>query len=190
MSNKKQIEIEMRAIFDEKKFNSLKTFLDKNAKYLGPDDKNVHFYIFPDKLFKITDNISKKNAKLTLKLSKIGQGSDFEEIEFPIKRMDIEKAIKMFDSLKMTDNIIRSFQSRHNYLFNGVELALKFSLNWKHHLEFEVMIDDISKKEEAEKKIYEVAKKLGVKIMTEEELKKFVKKIEDEKKKERESVSK
>lgn len=190
MVYKKQIEIELRAMFDEEKFDSLKVFLDKNAEYLGQDNKDVYFYIFSDKLLKVTDNISKDTAKLTLKLNRIGQGINFEEIEFPIQRKDVEKAAKMFNSLGMTDNIIHSFQSRHNYLFKGVELALKYSSEWKHHLEFEIVVDEESQKEEAEKKIHEVAKELDVKIMLEDELKEFVKKVEAEKKKERESASK
>lgn len=190
MTDNKQIEIEMRAMFSEKKFNSLKKFLDYQAKYLGQDDKDVHFYIFPDKLLKVTDNISKESAKLTLKLNRIGQGTDFEEIEFPIKREDIEKAVKMFSSLEMTDNIIHSFQSRHNYMYKGVELALKFSSEWKHHLELEIVVEDESEKKEAENKINAVAEELEVKIMSEEELKEFVKKVETEKKKGRESASK
>lgn len=189
MRDKKQIEIELRSMFSEEKFNSLKKFLDDKAEYLGQDDKDVHFYIFPDKLLKVTDNISKESAKLTLKLNRIGQGSDFEEIEFPIEREDVKKAVKMFTSLNMTDNVIHSFQSRHNYMYKGVELALKFSSEWKHHLELEIVVDDESQKADAEKKIYVVAKELDVTIMTEEELKDFVKKVEDEKKKERESAS-
>ena len=190
MVDKKQIEIELRSMFDQDKFDSLKKFLDKNAKYLGQDDKDVHFYIFPDKLLKVTDNISKDSAKLTLKLNRIGQGSDFEEIEFPIQREDVVKAVKMFNSLEITDNIIHSFQSRHNYIFKGVELALKHSSEWKYHLELEIVVEDESKKRGAERKIRDIALELGVKIMSEKELKAFVKKIEAEKKKERKSASK
>lgn len=189
MADKKMIEIELRSMFDKEKFNSLKDFLDKSAEYLGQDDKDVHFYIFSDKLLKVTDNISKESAKLTLKLNRIGQGSDFEEIEFPIQRSDVEKAVKMFDLLEMTNNVIHSFQSRHNYSFKGVELALKYSSEWRYHLELEIMVENESQKEEAEKRIHKVADELDVKIMSEDELKEFVKKVEAEKKKERESAS-
>lgn len=174
-------------MFDEDKFNSLKKYLDDKAKYLGEDDKDVHFYIFPDKLLKVTDNISKESAKITLKLNKIGQGSDFEEIEIPINQSDVDKAVKVFNSLEMTDNIIHSFQSRHNYLYKDVEIALKYSSEWKHHAELEVLIFDNSQKEKAEKQIHDVADELDIKLMTEQELKRFVEKVEEEKKKERAS---
>lgn len=183
MSNKKQIEIEFRSMFDEEKFNSLKDFLDKNAEDLGEDDKDVYFYILPDKLLKVTDNVSKDTAKLTLKLNKIGQGSDFEEVEFPIHREEVEKAVRMFNCLELTDNIMHSFQSRHNYLYKGVELALKYSLEWKHHLELEIVINKETEKEDAERRIQEVADDLDIKIMSEEELERFTKEAESKNKK-------
>lgn len=184
-----QIEIELRSIFNEKKCDQLKAFLNSNAEDLGEDDKNVFFFLLPDKVAKVTNNISKGTAKITLKLNRIGKGgSDFEEIEFPIQRSDVEKAVKMFDSLEMTNNVIHSFQSRHNYSFKGVELALKYSSEWRHHLELEIMVENESQKEEAEKRIRKVANELDVRVMSEDELKEFVKKVEAEKKKEREST--
>ncbi len=50
-------------------------------------------------------------------------------------------------------------------------------------MELEVIIDDLSKKNEAERKIYQVANKLGVKIMTEEEITEFAQKIDAQYKK-------
>ncbi len=186
--DKKQIEIELRAMFDEEKFNSLKKQLDEKAEYLGQDDKDVYFFIFPDKLLKVTDNVSKESAKITLKLNRIGKGSDFEEIEFPIKREDVKKAADVFNKLDLTDNIMHSPQKRHNYLYKDVELALKWSPEWQYHLELEVVVEDAEHKDEAEQKIRSVAAELGVKLMTEKELAKFVKKVEEEKRKEREKV--
>lgn len=179
-NNLKTIEIEYRSIFDKKEHERLKKFLDENAKYLGPDDKDVHFFIFPDKLLKVTNNISKKNAKISLKLNRIGKGSAFEEIEFPIPQGEVDRAAKMFTKLEVADSIMHSFQKRNNYLYKGVELALKFSPEWQHHLELEIVVDDEGQRQEAEDKIREVAKELGVHIMTEEELSEFVKRVEEE----------
>lgn len=183
MTDKKQIEIEFRSMFDEDKYNSLKDFLSKNAQDLGKDDKDVHFFIFPDKLLKVSDNVSKGSAKITLKLNRIGKGSNFEEIEVPINRADVGKIAHMFGALNVTDNIMHNFQTRHNYIYKGVELALKYSDIWKHHLELEVVIESQSRKPEAEKKIREVADELEVRLMTEQELEKFVEKVEKENKK-------
>jgi len=174
---KKQIEIEFRARFDKRKYDALAKFLKAKAKDLGADDKDVYFFIFPDKLLKVVNNVSKKTAKLVMKLNKIGRGSSFEEIEMPIQPKDFHRAVKIF-TLWGCKNVMRSFQKRHNYLYKGVELALKYSKHWGYHLELEVMVDNLKKKPGAEKKIKEVAKELKVNLMTDAELKKFTREAE------------
>lgn len=106
----------------------------------------------PDKLLKVVNNISKNNAKLVLKLNKIGKGSNFEEIEIPIERKYINDFVKVLTTIGFTDNIMHSFQKRKNYVYKGVEVALKYSEVWGHHLELEIMIADIKEKEQAEKR--------------------------------------
>lgn len=179
MSQGKQIEVEFRARFDEKKYEELKKFLSERAEDLGEDDKDVFFFLFPDKLLKAVNNVSKGSAKIVLKLNKIGKGSDFEEIEVPVAQRDFEKAAKIFTKVLTCDSM-RSFQKRHNYLYQEVELALKWSEIWGHHLELEVVVGDPSSKSEAEKKIFAVAEELGVTVMTDAELREFTEKAEED----------
>ena len=182
-NNDKQIEIELRSVFDRKKHNELKEYLGKNAEDLGEDDKDVFFFLLPDKITKATHNISKKTAKIVIKLNRIGRGtSDFEEIEIPINPSDFDKAVKLFSALPF-DQIQNSYQKRHNYLLDGVEIALKWTESWGYHMELEIVVDNVAKREEAENKIRKVAEKLGVQIMSEEELKDFTKKIDENYKK-------
>ncbi|MFB7367839.1 hypothetical protein ACFC05_37205, partial [Streptomyces hydrogenans] len=82
------IEIEMRARFDEETYEKLLVRLAAEAEDLGCDDKNIYFYVLPDQLLKVTDNTAAGSAKITLKASKIGQGSAFPETEFAIARDD------------------------------------------------------------------------------------------------------
>lgn len=178
----KNIEIEFRSRFGAAKYKELKKFLDKNAEDLGSDDKDVYFFLFPDKLLKAVNNVSKRNAKVVLKLNKIGKGSDFEEIEIPIDQKYFEKMAGVLVALK-TGDYMHSFQKRHNYLYRGVELALKWSEIWGYHLELEIVVQKPSEKKNAEKKIFAVAKDLGVGIMTDFELKKFTRKAEKDYKK-------
>ena len=180
--NMKNIEIEFRSRFSRLKYNELKTFLGKNADDLGDDNKDVYFFLFPDKLLKVVDNVSKKSAKIVLKLNKIGKGSHFEEIEIPIDRKYFKKTAKTFILLGFGD-YMHSFQKRHNYSYKGVELALKWSKIWGYHLELEVVVNKMIKKAPAEKKIFSVAEELGVKIMTDDELKKFTRRAEADYKK-------
>lgn len=189
MNKKEKIEIEFRSIFSKKKHDELKTFLDENAKNLGPDNKNVFFFIMPDKLLKVTDNESKDSAKFTLKLNKIGKGSDFKELEVPIQRGDVDKTVKIFKKLGF-DEVQESYQKRHNYEYKGVEIALKWSEVWTYHIEFEILIEDEKEKKTAEKKIKKVADELDVDLMTDEELKAFTEKIDKKLRKEKENKNK
>jgi adenylate cyclase class IV len=174
----KQIEIEFRSCFDQNKFNELETFLQSNAEDLGQDNKNVFFYIFKDKLLKVVDEVSKKRGKIVLKNSKIGDGSDFEEIEIIIDKDSIEATNNIFSELSLDCQLIESYQKRNNYLYKGVEIALKYSNHWGFHIELEIVIDDIKLKKDAEKKIHAVAKELNIKLMNDVELEEFVNKLE------------
>jgi adenylate cyclase class IV len=173
----KNIEIELRSRFSLEKYNELEKFFTTHASDLGEDDRDVYFFLFPDKLLKAVHNVSKKSAKLVLKLNKIGKGSDFEEIEIPIRQEDFEKAAHMFIALE-TGEYMRSYQKRHNYLYKEVECALKWSELWGYHLELEIVVKDKKEKATAEEKIRFVAEELGVKIMTDQELKEFTEKAE------------
>lgn len=176
----KQIEIEMRAMFDEDKHEELEKFLNENAEDLGEDNKDVNFYLLTNTFAKVTKNFSKDTAKMTVKLNRPGRGSsDFEEIEFPINPDDFEKASKLMENLPF-DEVQNSYQERHNYMYKGVELALKYTKSWGYHLELEVLVDDKKHQEKAEEKIHEVAKELGVKILSEQELDEVTKRIDEE----------
>jgi adenylate cyclase class IV len=175
-----QIEIEFRAIITKGRHGELKKFLAKNAKDLGEDDKDVVFFIMPDKLLKVVNNVSKKNAEIVFKANKIGKGSDFKETHISINQKDAIKTVETFKAFKITGNIMRSFQKRHNYLYKGVEIALKYSEHWGYHLELEIMINSLKNKPKAEEKIKRAADELGVCLMTDKELKKFTRKAEKE----------
>jgi adenylate cyclase class IV len=175
-----KIEIEFRSIINKSRYNELRKFLIKNAEDLGEDDKDVVFFIMSDKLLKVVNNISNKNAEIVFKANKIGKGSDFKETHILINQKDIIKTIETFKALKITSNIMRSFQKRHNYLYKGVEIALKYSEHWGYHLELEIMINSLKNKPKVEEKIKKVADELGVHLMSDKELREFTRKAEKE----------
>jgi len=182
-NNERQIEIEFRSRFDEKKYKELQEFLNQKAEDLGADDKNVLFFIFPNKLFKVVDNVSQKTAKIVLKLNKIGRGSDFEEIEIFIDPKQVEKMLRIFQELNLNADLMESFQKRHNYRYKEVEIALKYSDHWGYHLELEILVSDLTKKDKAEQKIKEVADELNISLMSDKELQEFTHKAEEDYKK-------
>ena len=177
MSESKNIEVELRSRFSKEKYDELLSFLENNAKHLGTDDKRVWFFVMPDKLLKVTHNISKKNGKITLKLTKIGYGSSFEGIEFLISEDDVEKAVKLFTNLGH-EYLFEPTILRRDFEYKGIEFAIKYSKTWGYHLEMEVLLDSTDKEKEAEDYIREVAKELDIHIMTEQELREFTENIE------------
>lgn len=178
MAKKNIYEIEFRSRFNKSTYTRLKSFLEKNAKDLGEDDKNVYFFILPDKLLKLVNNISKKSAEIVLKLNKIGRGSDFQELTAKIPPEEINTLLRILKNLDIYSSIIESFQKRHNYLYKNVEIALKYSKEWGYHAELEIVVNNLKNKNEAEDKIKLIADELKIKLMTDEELKEFTKKAE------------
>ncbi|MEV6203076.1 CYTH domain-containing protein [Streptomyces sp. NPDC051771] len=188
------IEIEMRARFDEETYEKLLVRLAAEAEDLGCDDKNIYFYVLPDQLLKVTDNTAAGSAKITLKASKIGQGSAFPETEFAIARDDVPAAVRIFNALGFEGTMHQAFNQRHNFRFRGVEIAVKWSEAWGHHAEFEVLLDEgagATAQEEATARIHGVADELGIDLMTEQELADFTAAFEaaEQERKEKETAT-
>lgn len=178
---KNQIEIEFRSRVTPAQFRKLERFLKAHARDLGRDDKDAFFFIMPGNLLKVENKISKKNAAVVLKLNKIGKGSHFPELEFPIEQKYFNQATHLFFSLGITKNIKRSFQRRHNYRYKGVDIAMKYSKTWGYHVELEVVVDRKAKKFLAVRKIEAIADELGFRLMSDRELRRFTKKAEHRK---------
>lgn len=112
----KNIEIEFRAMITKEKYDWLNHFLKQNAEDLGEDNKDTIFYIFPDKLFKVVNEISKNKAKIVLKNNRLGKGNHFQEWEIKINPSDYEKTIDMFNHMEFPCKSMRAWQERHNYI--------------------------------------------------------------------------
>jgi adenylate cyclase class IV len=173
------IEIEFRSTITKEKFDWLNDFLSSNGQDLGRDDKETMFYVMPDNFFKVVNETSKKQAKIVLKSGHIGSSHALKEWEIKISPSDFETTVELFSYLLSDSKKIRSHQTRHNYLYQGVEIAVKYSEEWQYHVEMEIIINDNKEKTSGEEKIKKLAQELGIKLMTNEEVKNFAKKIED-----------
>lgn len=175
--NPTMYEIEHRALLTEESYKALAEKLAHEATLLGIDDKEISYYIFSDKLLKVVRNISKGTAKLSLKLNVLGAGSSFQEFEVPFPEDSFETMKNICTNISSPDQVIIGTQKRTNYVYQGVEIALKWSEDWGYHVEFEIMISDPKEKEAADARIREVAKSLSVSLMTEEEVAAFSAKV-------------
>ena len=177
-----QTEIEMRARFDQAAHDQLMSFLQQHGENLGRDDKHIYFYVLPDRLLKVVDNIAAGTAKISLKSNKIGQGAAFPELEFPIHREDALRAVQLFNGLGLEHTMHDAFNRRHNFRYQGVDIAVKWSEAWGYHAEFEVLLDcepGEADQAAAEALIHCVAAELGVELMSERELAEFVRAFEE-----------
>lgn len=176
-SKKPLIELEYRACISEGDFLRLRDFFNDHANNLGDDNKDTFFFIWPDKVVKVVCNDKTQKAKIVLKPGRVGKCSHFEEYELALQPEDVDRAV---DFIKMfgPEDVQYTYQFRTNYVYKGVEIALKYTESWGFHIELEIMMSDISQKEEAEKKIREVADELGLIIMTDEELKEYTDSID------------
>ncbi|MFJ8602301.1 CYTH domain-containing protein [Streptomyces shenzhenensis] len=170
------VEIEMRARFSQEAHDQLISRLEQDGEDLGRDDKHIYFYVLPDQLLKVTDNITSNTAKITLKANKIGQGTAFPETEIPIDRHDVEAAVGIFNALGFQHTMHDAYNQRRNFRLRGVEIAVKWSEAWGHHAEFEVLLGDepsATEVESATERIRAVANELAVTLMSEPELAEF-----------------
>jgi len=172
------IEVEFRARFSQEHYDRVKVFLDEHAECLGPDNKQCVYYIFQDRLLKIVHNISKQDAKISLKMNRLGEGSAFKEMEVPFQEKDFEAMRELLNHLDLPATIAEEGQERINYLYKNCEIALKYGKTWGHHLEIEKMIPDSNMQEQAEKEIKTVADELGIQLMSEKEIADFLKEFE------------
>jgi adenylate cyclase class IV len=166
-------EIEQRAVLNKDSYEVLRKALEARATNLGSDDKKVSYYIFSDKLLKIVHNVSKQSAKISLKLNTLGNGSLFEELEVSFDEDSLEKMKRICSAVSNPLQIIDGTQKRTNFAYEGVEIALKWSEDWGYHVEFEILIQDLTKKEAADLQIEKIAKEFSITLMTEKEVADF-----------------
>jgi adenylate cyclase class IV len=167
------LEVEFRAKMSASQFAAVEDRLRQVAEDLGPDDKQIWFYVLPDKLLKVVHDRSHDSGRIVVKSNKIGHGAVFPETEVRIPVEDIPAAIRIFDMLGFSDLMHQAANRRHNYRYRHVEIAMKWSEAWSHHAELEVLLPDGSSAEAiaaAESAIASVAADLGIRLMTDQQL--------------------
>lgn len=173
------IEVEHRARFDQATHDRLEEQLRLRAETVTEDDKDVVYYIYPDKLIKAVANISAGSCKLSFKSAKLGSSSAVHEKEVVIPSGQFQEVVEFCD-LAFSDapKRIHSPQKRTNYLVGGVDVSLKITPDWGPHLEMEIVVDKNEDVQVAEERIFALAKDLQVTLMTQEEIRDLQKEIE------------
>ncbi|MBI2798159.1 CYTH domain-containing protein [Candidatus Saccharibacteria bacterium] len=179
MTKSRQIEVEFRAQLSETEHARIKKHLEEQGKLLSEQDQASYYFYDSGKAFKMVHDKDKGSMRIAHKLKTILQGIDFEELEIVIDPKDIDTAVPMFKSLLGINRVIYDEQKRFNYEYKGLEIALKWSEGWGHHIELEKVVSEQADVAKAEEEIRSVAKELGVELMTIADIKKLEDKILD-----------
>lgn len=175
------IEIEKRGILTQEKYHELLGFLHEHAENLGEDDKDVVYYIYDDKLLKVVNNLSKGNAKVSLKMNRLGGSVATKEIEVFFDQKDFSSIKEIFDTVGQAKQSIEGTQKRKNFVYKGCEIAVKWSPDYQYHFEIERVTECEQEVEAVEKDMDVVISELGLISMTNNEMQEFQRKIEESK---------
>ena len=170
------IEVEKLALFDKASSKTLiQKLIDLGAQDLGENHTSSTFYLGNGYQLKVTTQHSKKQAKIALKPREFG--ADFShEYELVFSEDQAKTAEKIMDILMGNSPKIPTKQDRHDYLFEEVEIAVKYSDDWGYHAEFEQIVHSNEEVDAALKHIDAIAKKLGATLLTKEEAAEKIKK--------------
>lgn len=171
----KNIEVEVRGVLTKNQFLKVKDFLDKNSQTKEFDNKNTYFFIIPGFILKVTDEISKKDAKITLKIGNETLNI-LKEYEIKIPKDSVENAVTIFKELGFNKvNYVR--QTRTNYTYKQKVISLKYTPDWGYHFEIETMVKTEIEGEIAKKDLLKLCNELNITAMTADQIKKKIDEI-------------
>lgn len=171
----KKFEVEIKGILTKAKYNELIAFLRKKCNGVERDDKITYFFITKHFILKVTHELSKRRAKITVK-----GGDETEQIlsefEIPIPVFKVEEAVRLFQALGFSQfNRIR--QKRINFFYKSFEIAIKYSKDWGYHFEAEAMANTKKEAHQKIKNLEKICNELGIKPMSAEEIKQKIEQI-------------
>ncbi len=184
MEDQYEYEYEERAFLTEDNFTSILQQLDRSSLSKSYDNKQSYFFVLPE--INVSIAASNDNVKAKYKGGQLGLGNGFQEKEFHIQPESLSKSIEFFEALL---GVVpqASYQFRINYsLGDNVEVALKYTEMWGFHIELERTYTANTSTKAAEEKysiqvLSDLADKLGVAFITDEEMIEFKKQCAENK---------
>ncbi len=167
-----KLEVEHRGELTEEKFNELKSFLSSNGKAVAinkrfsviysqrKDDSNKDPYQHP---IDLKVRITNKKSELVLKYGEWSGSDARREFLFPLEN---EKFEEMIEFLKILGNYHGVLQATTTYLYQykEIDFSLVVVPDWGYYFEAEIMTEE-ENTNVANKKIDDVCKELGVKVL-------------------------
>ena len=186
---KKNIEVELRGPLDEKTYNELIEYLDKNGEFI--DEQNrflVDYSTFLEgvsgRKSDIRTRVTNGKVELIVKKGKFG-GHSREEVSVFIEGGNLKNALA-FMALLGYKNGITAHKGIKKYMIDGIEVTIHEMKKCKNpkeiHSRFyeaEIMTDDESKNDAIEK-IQNFLQELDLNVYEEEDFYEYIRKLNKE----------
>ena len=162
------IEVEIRGVLDENKFQQISLYLKENSSNIIIDNRKTVFFIMPGKTLKVSEYVNKHKAKIALKIGDIVKDKSQTEFELYFTSDQFENAVMIFKNLGFTD-IQYTAQERTDYEYKNCTISLKWSEDWGYHFEIEKVVSDENIISDTRQYLLAIAGELGLTIMNEQE---------------------
>ena len=130
----KNIEVELRALIDEKKYHQLIDFFTHEAKLIKEDNQTTHYFTWEHDL-----RIQKNDffSKIWMKKWQI-HDDHREEIEIKCDKGDFEKLEQLFLGLWYDTEIIW-LRKRFQFDWDGIDVSLDYTKGYGYIIELELL---------------------------------------------------
>jgi adenylate cyclase class IV len=163
------IEVELRGLMSPEQYQSLIRRLNEEGVPVEADDKDTYFFNFPRGIFKVCDEISKDQGKLSLKIGSEETGA-LQEQEIVVGREQVPAFRNFFANLGYTDFHLVP-QKRQNFFLPDSTLSLKFTEDFQHHFELEgELLEDESEVPAERERLKGICREYGLTPMEPEEI--------------------
>jgi len=134
------VEVEIRSFISKEKYEELLDFFKKEGEFVNEDEQETYYFDAPFDL-----RIQRNNffSKIWMKSGRI-HDEHREETEIKFDRNDFERAEKMFLSLGYNVQI-KWFRKRHNFKWQGIDVAIDFTKGYGYIIEFEKIVEENEK---------------------------------------------
>lgn len=168
-THKKTIEVELRGLMTAEQVAALVARLTAEGVASEADDKDTYFFNMTRGIFKVCDDLSKNQAKLSMKIGSEANGA-LEELEVPLEPAKVQSLIRFLSTLGLGDPHLVP-QQRTNWFLDGATLSLKFTKDFQHHFEMEGrLLEDEAEVEAERQRLHGVCADYGLTPLTPQEI--------------------
>jgi predicted adenylyl cyclase CyaB len=159
----KNIEVEVRNFFMEKKYKELIEFFNQEGKFVNEDHHETYYFDCKEDL-----RIYRTNSSSIVLLKK-GNVHDYfrEEIEVKFKREDFEELEKLFSNLGF-NVAVKWFRKRLEFKWQDINVCLDYTKCYGYIIELEKMSEE-NEKDDILKDLKEKLNLLNIKETSKEE---------------------